>query len=583
MKAEYRWGNRRRVAAGIVAALGVLSLSTGASAQAAPAPAAGTLRDHVATALGHPNLLSSGLRTWLAGRPTAHADARRMTTPSIGANVDANDPALDLAAGQSETAIAAQRRGITALVMAGWNDISGELADPTTALGSVTGVGLSHDGGRHFTDLTGLPNNNTDQQWSGDPSIASMGDGTHFIVSSLYYPSARACLDGLPAYGTVAVSVATVNTAGTGARFTAPIPVALPGDLCTAGAEDQSPSLSSLDKDWVSYDPASRTLAVSYTRFYLPPPFICNADGCTEAPDGHTGNGQIEVARATVPTDPATLGTAAFKPVTVWPEEPNCPDGTLSSEQSRCGAADQGAYVAVAPGGDTYVAWERNIESNLSGNGDPFVYLHAAVIPAHSSSASVGGPAHRVVISSGQPHGNAAGGTKSLDTVPIAGYSRGLGQDFPRVAIDSSNRTVVFAWNDASMHPLGDIWLRSAAYGLRSLATTHRVNDDSSYALHFLPAVSVRSNGTICTSWYDRRTGGADSTRTEYYADCRPTAATTNADTRVTTGSTDWAGTSSLIDPNFGDYTDSATDGVSTYFAWTDGRLGVPQPFTGRR
>ena len=225
------------------------------------------------------------------------------------------------------------------------------LPTPTTALGSLTGVGLSHDGGKHFTDLTGLPNNNTDQQWSGDPSIASMGDGSHFVVSSLYYPSARACIDGLPAYGTVAVSVAAVNSAGIGARFTAPIPVALPGDLCTLDTPDQPLGLSTLDKDWVSYDPASRTLAVSYTRFYFPPPFICDPNGCTQDPGGHSGNGQIEVAHTTMPSNPMALSAAAFRtPVSVWPEEATCPDGTPSSEQSRCGAVNQGAYVAVGAG-----------------------------------------------------------------------------------------------------------------------------------------------------------------------------------------------------------------------------------------
>jgi hypothetical protein len=52
---------------------------------------------------------------------------------------------------------------------------------------------------------------------------------------------------------------------------------------------------------------------------------------------------------------------------------------------------------------------------------------------------------------------------------------------------------------------------------------------------------------------------------------------------RITTGSTDWAGTGSLIDPNFGDYTDNATDGTRTYFTWSDGRIGVPQPFVDSR
>ncbi len=50
-------------------------------------------------------------------------------------------------------------------------------------------------------------------------------------------------------------------------------------------------------------------------------------------------------------------------------------------------------------------------------------------------------------------------------------------------------------------------------------------------------------------------------------------------DFRITTGSSDWNGTSSLITPNVGDYTDNASAGNTTYYTWSDGRLGVPQPF----
>jgi hypothetical protein len=277
------------------------------------------------------------------------------------------------------------------------------------------------------------------------------------------------------------------------------------------------------------------------------------------------------------------MTTASFgHPVVVWPEEPLCPDNVPSSERLRCGAVNQGAYVANGDDGSIYVAWERNVYSN-PGDGDQYVYEHTAVIPAGANVPSRGDESHPVVLTDGQLHSSSAGGVKSLDTVPIPGYSRGLGNDFPRVAMDSSRHRVVFVWNDASRHPLGDIWLRTATPSLGSLGRISRVNDGNSYALHFLPAVSVRTNGTICTSWYDRRRGGATSTVTDYYADCRTTPAHNATDMRITTGSTDWAGTGSLIDPNFGDYTDNATDGTRTYFTWSDGRIGVPQPFVDSR
>lgn len=576
---------RARVAAAVlvVAVPGVLAAGVG-SAHAAPArPAAvknGTaLRAEVAKHIGDQRKLSAGARMWLAGPPAPNESRpRARASVALGSNVDANDPNKDFVAGQSETAIAAQRTAAgKRLVLAGWNDASGFVGSPTSVTGSLTGVGLSGDGGAHFVDLGGLPNNNVDQQWSGDPAIASLGDGSHFAVASLYFPSAQACTDGLPAQAIVAVSVATVNAAGTGASFTAPIPVGSGGDLCTLFTENQPVDLAQLDKDWISYDPVSRRLAVSYTRFYLPP-FVCGPTSC-EPTGPFSGNGQIETLTATVPANPTALRAGSFgAPAVIWPEEPNCPAGTPSSAIARCGAVNQGSYVAVARGGTEYVSWERNIDSNTF-DGDPYVYIHAARLAVGARSPSIGGRTHPVVVSKGQPNGNPAGGVKSLNNTFIAGYSRGPGNDFPRIALVPATGAPVIVWNDASRHPLGDVYLRTLNPALTSLSGIRKVNDDSDYSLHFLPAVSVRTDGTICTSWYDRRRGGPDSTLTDYYADCRTAAGTNATDRRITTGATDWNGTSSAINPNFGDYTDNTTDGTRTYYTWSDGRLGVPQPF----
>jgi hypothetical protein len=398
----------------------------------------------------------------------------------------------------------------------------------------------------------------------------------------MYWPSVAACSDGLPSYATVAVAVATVRStrSGPSVRFSAPIEVARPGNVCRLQGDRPPPNLAILDKDWVSYDPSSRTLAVSFTRFYLISGFDCSPSGCR--PLGHSGNGQIEIVRAHVPSDPATLaGTTFGKPVVVWPEEPFCPAGTASSEIAKCGAENEGAYVAVAPGGDTYVAWERNLDTNFF-NGDPYVYEHAAMLRPGASTVTRGGVAAPVVLTAGRP-GNRYGGVRSLDSTVLAGYSRGTGNDFPRVSIDRAAKQVVFVWNDASLHPLGNIWMRTAPFGLTGLGAVHRVDDGTDYALRFMPAVSVRSGGVICTSWYDRSRFGATSTKTDYVAECRPSSQVNGTDVRITTGPTDWAGTSSLIIPNFGDYTDSASDGGTTFFTWSDGRVGVPQPFVDSR
>jgi hypothetical protein len=480
--------------------------------------------------------------------------------------VDAADPSEDLAAGQSETAIAAQTGPMGKdFVLSAWNDATGLLVGDSTSLkGSLTGVGFSRNGGKSFTDLVGLPNNDPNQQWEGDPAVASLGDGRHFIVGSLYFPSFfGACLTG-PAQLTIAVSVAEVSSNGANVSFTNPIVIAKAGDVCK---KRPGANLAMLDKDALAYDPTTRTLAVSYTRFFL---------GLA----GQSGLGQIEVVRAHVPADPMTLGSQDFgKPVVLWHEEPFCPPGTSSSEANQCGAENEGAYVSVAPTGDTYVAWERNWESNQF-DGDPYVYIHAARVPAGAKQPSIGGNADAVVVTRDQVNGSLDHlGVKSLDAVVIAGYNRGIGNDFPRIVFDPVIDRVLVEWNDASLHPLGDIWLRSLSASLGHMAPIRRVNDDSDYTLHFLPAISVRADGSICSSWYDRRLSAPDSALTDLFVECRSRPATNGADVRITTGSTDWTNTSSLIVPNFGDYTDNASSGNRTYYTWSDGRLGVPQPF----
>ena len=50
-----------------------------------------------------------------------------------------------------------------------------------------------------------------------------------------------------------------------------PIDAADGGDACPLFSEDPQPApdLALLDKEWLTYDRTSRTLAMSYTRFFL--------------------------------------------------------------------------------------------------------------------------------------------------------------------------------------------------------------------------------------------------------------------------------------------------------------------------
>jgi hypothetical protein len=533
----------------LVVALAITALGVSASSTAAAA-AMGRSPGRIDT-----RILSAGARTWFAPPSRSHASSGQshQSRVAFGTNVDANDPSKDLAAGQSETAVAAS--GST--VVAAWNDISGALVQPSTSRSaSATGLGVSVDGGRHFHDLIGLRNAQPNQQWFGDPAVVRL-DRSSFAVGSLYLPSATPdCSAGRTSRFQIAVEIVTVRADGS-AALGLPVVAADGGDACAliSGKGAPDPDLAFLDKDWLGYDSTTRTLALSYTRAFFGGP--------------HQGTGQIEMVRAHVPSNPAALSSRAWsRAITVWPEERN--------------VLNEGAYVSVARNGDAYVAWERNAESNLF-NGDPYVYIHVARIPAGATTPVVGGPTRPKVVTLGQHNASRAGGVKSLDAVAISGYNRGPGQDFPRIAVDSPLGKVVIVWNDASAHPLGDIWMRALPMDLTVGGRIAKVNDDSSYALHFLPAVSVRADGSIATSWYDRRLSGPNSARTDYFAETRAAPTTQAKDVRITTGATDWAATSSLINPNFGDYTDNASSGSTTYYAWADGRIGVPQPFVDRR
>jgi hypothetical protein len=507
-----------------------------------------TVRDTVEAHLNpHLKHISAGFEMWLhPPAPGEEGPHPRQPSISFGSNVDAADPVEDLSGTQSETAIAAATMRGHRRVVVGWNDATGIFVAPTTRIrSSITGVGYSRDGGQSFRDLFGLPNDNRDQQWSGDPAVVAIDGGRHFIVGSLYYPSFDACLDGRPSQLTIAVSVGTPTPTGN-MRFTRPIPVADAGDVCTFG-----PDTAALDKDWLAWDQASRTLAVSYTRFRF----------SEEA----SGLGQIEVVRAHVPENTAQLGPGAFgAPAVIWPEEQR--------------VVNTGAYVTLARGGDAYVAWERNIDSNEF-NGNPYIWENAAKLPAGANHPSVGGPTHRIVVTRGEINATPSGGVRSMSLEAIAGYNRFLGNDFPRIAWDRAHDRVLVQWNDSNLHPLGDIWLRALDANLHPIGGVHRLNDDSDFTLHFLPALTVHADGTICSGWYDRRRFTPDSARTDLFGECRGRPRRNGADFRITTGATDWTNTSSLLAPNFGDYTDATSDGDRTYYTWSDGRLGVPQPF----
>ncbi len=304
-------------------------------------------------------------------------------------------------------------------------------------------------------------------------------------------------------------------------------------------------------------------------------------------PSDNFTNGQIELAVCdlTTPATPTCFngsnpnnGTTAAAPyLAVAP-------GDLSCER-------EGAYPAVDPSsGDVYVAHEFNWATNIFGSFGGTVDCRA--VPTTNQMNRVPFKCLTLTQTSScttLPH-SATARVFSMDANFIPGYNRFPASDFPRVAVSKRAGTVSMVWNDARLHPMGDILLQS--FNLDSLTGVQnrpvRVNADTSGGLHFLPALrNSDEDGNLPVSWYSR--ANANTTLTDVFAVTINPRATGPAshNTLITTGPTDWSATSSDIVPNFGDYTDNyaamAPGGNDTklYVAWSDGRIGEPQPFEG--
>lgn len=469
----------------------------------------------------------------------------------FGANTNATNPAEDPIAGQSETSVAASGN----LIVSAWNDITGFLYPPGTPQGSVTGVGFSADGGATFQDLGGLPNSDHCQQFFGDPGVLSYRapDGTtYFYVTTLYLPSGDTGCGSVGYFGE-SISTGTVPPGGTSITFGNPVVVASGGNFV-----DQFYSgrvLSFLDKAFPTIDRAHGRIAVSYTCFGIAP---YNAPFCSVFGDVH-----VALCDISTPSTPHCNPGLSTTPYLIAAKNPQ--PNSLEFE---------GAYPTFSAHGDLYVAWNQNWVSNLAffNNGvDPYTHQSAIRVSAACLTLPTTTCGTPTPVTIGTP-------IKSLDGTTIRGYSRVIGNDFPRVAYDDVTDQLILVWNEANAHPLGDIVIVRVSPDLSTQSPKVLVNDDNNWRLHFLPAVSVDGNGNVNVSWYDRR-NSAGTTRTEVYAASIKPGFDGGTNSPVTDTATDWLSTGSLINPNFGDYTDNTSDGTQFVVNWTDGRTGVVNSF----
>lgn len=516
-----------------------------------------------------------------SGTPGTHQFATdSAATPDIQsssgglANVDAANTNEDrthsgaFIGGQSETSIAATG----SYVVEAWNDGTGFFAGcgSPNYKEELTGYAFSSDKGKTFTDLGGLPNLNCSNGslWEGDASVGVYTNSgfTYFYISSLYY-----CTDtsGCPkqTQGGIAVALTACQAAGNVLSCGQPVVVAT-GNCNGVTNTTTTSCFPFLDKDYLTVDKNRRRLYISFTDFTQ-----------TATSTTSTSLNEIDVAACDLddPMSPVcSNGTTNGKHyVTVQATDPN-------------GCEQEGAYPAVREStGDVYVGYEYNWITNFLGTSNCVNNAPTLEVITDIPGRCLPDPDHTKVSSctAGSFNQNSTA-IVSTDAAVVPGYNRSQMNDFPRIAVSDHYGTVSLVWNDARNTPLGDILLQS--YDLNSLnyiqAVPVQLNSDRNFGdMHTMPGLkNASSDGLLNVTWYDRRGANAGTGKTDVYGALNvvpTTSSTPGSNTRITNTSTDWLATSSIIFPNFGDYTDNYVAADILYVSWSDGRSGVPQPY----
>jgi len=531
---------------------------------------------------------SSGANMFCFGAQAQQGSTARpaqIFAPAALANVDAASPAEDVSPagvamqGQSEVSVGA----VGQYVVEAWNDATAfvTLCGAAKFKEEGTGLGFSVNGGRSFRDLGGLRNPGcANNLYEGDPSVQAYRVGGHdyFYISSLYDPPTGV------GPSMIAFDACKVVGSGATARLACGRPIIAGTSTQCFPATATSPEFCSFtDKDFLTIDPARGRLYVTYSDFVLTgsggnPVVMSVCDLGNRAggrgPAGGTPAAPVcKIGTPLVPVSPTLLrGKPYFRVATADP----------------LGCENEGSYPAAdVATGSVYVAYEYNWASSLFNpncvTASTPIREVLAKVPPRCLTLTATSPCFH-------PSRTAAVRVVSTEATFIPGYSRFPSNDFPRLAVSDRFNTVSMVWNDARHHTFGDILLQS--FGLVALHPVQArplvLDRPHGGGLTFLPALrTATARGLLDVSWYSRASVANADTGVNAALNFSPRASVTPANVRITNALSNWLANSSAINPNFGDYTDAAVSvtgsppflGTTLFIAWSDGRLGFPQPF----
>jgi hypothetical protein len=400
-------------------------------------------------------------------------------------------------------------------------------ASAGTALDATVVLGTLGDSTLALFDTNGITQLAFNDDFDGLASRISFVipvDGTYFLAvrgfggeTGTYTLEIRSCTERA---AVSALSVHRGSFSGSVLNWGPPV---------VAAIADDTEGLDFLDKEYVACDPNSGNLYVAYSRLLA----------------GGAGTGQIELVRS---SDGGLTWSAP----------------TVVEAESLTGDVHQGAFPAVGPAGEVYVAWEQGF-LGTSSIGRPTIEVRkstdaGATFPTKVTAATF------------------------VETAfsPPAGYNRNTAADFPAVAVDVSGGShtgdvyIVFTEGDRDIR---DVKLVRSTDGGATFGPPVRLNDDPAGSDQFFPSVAVDpTDGQLTALWYDRRLNPGTAATDVFVTQSNDGATSFVPNVRVTDTSSSWFVADDGI-PNFGDYLNAAVDGAAIYAVWTDGRLGDPDVF----
>jgi hypothetical protein len=242
----------------------------------------------------------------------------------------------------------------------------------------------------------------------------------------------------------------------------------------------------------------------------------------------------------------------------------------------------QGAWPAVAPNGDVYVAWVR---------WNPYYFgpIDIEVVRSVDGGTSFSPVSNPMTgrVNPRDPSATSNCGRPALHANPFDGI-RYLPS--PQIEVGPDGCLHVVYSYDPDGYAVGDtvdVYYRRSCDNGTTWGTEVQLNDDGTTTDQWFPTVSVGETNRVVATWYDRRLDPGSNYHFDYYLRISEDGGTTwTPSTRLT----DVSSAVPPLSPNFdpivatcyhGDYDQQVQDEASVYVQWSDDRNiqnGHPDP-----